>query len=263
VVGCDSNWIAQRLAAHWKNLRQYTPSQAVAQHDEGGRRSDGKPGKPYWQQLTLFGGGAGQIRSACPSFPRSVCRCGRPLNFTGEAVAKRWREEAPMNSDHSDRKRKIKHELREMLALFLYLAFFFCALVTYNMLLLAQYHVEYWNFAFALINAAVITKVIMIGEYAKLGRRYEDKSLLVSSVWKAFIFGLLVFAFHVAEEIIKRLIHGADITQASRGLRLEQFARAASSYSSRLFHYLHFGNSGVSWVKKNSRLWSFQAMQKP
>jgi hypothetical protein len=29
------------------------------------------------------------------------------------------------------------------------------------MLLLAQYHVEYWNFAFALINAAVITKVIM------------------------------------------------------------------------------------------------------
>jgi len=168
-----------------------------------------------------------------------------------------------MNSDHSDRKRKIKHELREMLALFLYLAFFFCALVTYNMLLLAQYHVEYWNFAFALINAAVITKVIMIGEYAKLGRRYEDKSLLVSSVWKAFIFGLLVFAFHVAEEIIKRLIHGADITQASRGLRLEQFARAASSYSSRLFHYLHFGNSGVSWVKKNSRLWSFQAMQKP
>jgi hypothetical protein len=133
-------------------------------------------------------------------------------------------EVMPMSTAHPDRKQKIMHELREMFALFLYLAFFFCALVTYNMLLLAQYNVEYWNFAFALINAAVITKVIMIGEYAKLGRKFEGKSLIVSAVWKAFIFGLLVFAFHITEEIIKRLIHGADITQASRGLRLEQFA---------------------------------------
>jgi hypothetical protein len=129
-----------------------------------------------------------------------------------------------MNSAHTDLKKKVKHELREMFGLFLYLAFFFCALVTYNMLLLAEYNVEYWNFAFALINAAVITKVIMIGEYAKVGRKYEEKPLIVSAVWKALLFGVLVFAFHVAEEIIKRLIHGADITQASRGLRLEQFA---------------------------------------
>jgi hypothetical protein len=39
------------------------------------------------------------------------------------------------------------------------------------MLLLSQYHMKDWNFVFALINALVITKVIMIGEYAKLGRK--------------------------------------------------------------------------------------------
>ena len=82
-----------------------------------------------------------------------------------------------MNSAHPDRKQKIKHELREMLELFLYLAFFFCALAIYDMLLLKQYSVEYWTIAFALINAAVITKVIMIGEYAKIGKRYEYKLL--------------------------------------------------------------------------------------
>ena len=82
-----------------------------------------------------------------------------------------------MNSAHPDRKQKIKHELREMLELFLYLAFFFCALAIYDMLLLKQYSVEYWTVAFALINAAVITKVIMIGEYAKIGKRYEYKLL--------------------------------------------------------------------------------------
>src|SRR5215472_1459461 len=132
--------------------------------------------------------------------------------------------EEPMNSAHPDRKAKIKHELKEMLTLSSYLAFFFCAIALYDMLLLRQYHVEYWTIAFALINALVITKVIMIGEYAKLGKRHEDKALLVSAVWKAFVFGLLVFAFHVVEEVIKRLIHGADLAKASHELRVDQFA---------------------------------------
>ena len=129
-----------------------------------------------------------------------------------------------MNSSHPGRKQKIKHELREMTWLFLYLAFFFCALIAYDMFLLNQYEVEYWNFGFALLNALVITKVIMIGEYAKLGKRHENKSVFVSSIWKAFVFGLLVFAFHIIEEIVKRLIHGAEIAKASSHLRLDQMA---------------------------------------
>src|SRR5215470_5208804 len=104
-----------------------------------------------------------------------------------------------MNSAHPDRKQKIRHELREMFELFSYLAFFFVALAIYDMLLLRQYNVQYLTITFALINALVITKVIMIGEYAKLGRRHEDKALLISAVWKAFVFGLLVFAFHLIE----------------------------------------------------------------
>ncbi|HEX8797975.1 MAG TPA: hypothetical protein VF772_05150, partial [Terriglobales bacterium] len=128
---------------------------------------------------------------------------------------------------HPERKEKIKHELREMLILFLYLAFFFCALETFEFFLLDEYHIRYWGYAFALINALVITKVIMIGEYAKLGKRHEDKSLFVSTIWKAFVFGLLVFAFHIVEEVIKRLIHGADLAKASHELRLDQFATRA------------------------------------
>jgi hypothetical protein len=130
----------------------------------------------------------------------------------------------PMNSTHSDRKQKVKHELWEMTWLFLYLAFFFCAFVGYDLLLLKQYEVAYWNFGFALLNALVITKVIMIGEYAKLGKRHEDQSLLVSTLWKAFVFGVLVFAFHIVEEIVKRLIHGTDLARASREVRLDQLA---------------------------------------
>jgi heme exporter protein D len=129
-----------------------------------------------------------------------------------------------MTSAHPERRQKIKHELTEMLTIFLYLAVLFCAVETFELFLLDEYHVRYWGYTFASINALVITKVIMIGEYAKLGKRHEDRALLVSAIWKAFVFSLLVFAFHIVEEIIKRRIHGADLATASRELRLDQFA---------------------------------------
>ena len=122
------------------------------------------------------------------------------------------------------RKQKAKHELRELLIIFFYLAFFFCALVTDSMLLLREYHVRYLEYAFALINALVITKVIMIGEYAHVGKRGETMPLVLSALWKAFIFTVLVFAFHVVEEIIKRLIHGAPMAEASRNIRFDELA---------------------------------------
>ena len=129
-----------------------------------------------------------------------------------------------MSSAHPDRKQKAMHELRELVVIFLYLAFFFCALTTYSMLLLNEYHVKYWNYAFALINALVITKVIMIGEYAKVGKKYEASALFFSAIWKAFVFSWLVFGFHVVEEIVKRLIHGADMAKASDNIRVDELA---------------------------------------
>jgi hypothetical protein len=129
-----------------------------------------------------------------------------------------------VSTAHPERRQKIKHELWEMTWLFLYLAFFFCALVAYDLFLLKQYEVEYWSFGFALLNALVITKVIMIGEYAKLGRMHENKGVFVSALWKALVFGLLVFAFHIVEEVVKRMIHGSDLARASRELRIDELA---------------------------------------
>jgi hypothetical protein len=133
-------------------------------------------------------------------------------------------KEVSMSSSHSDRKQKIKHELWEMIWLFLYLAFFFCALAAYDLLLLKQYEAGYWNFGFAVLNALVVMKVIMIGEYAKVGRMHENKGVFVSAVWKALVFGLLVFAFHIVEELVKRLIHGSELARASQEIRLDQLA---------------------------------------
>jgi hypothetical protein len=129
-----------------------------------------------------------------------------------------------MNAENSQRpglKQKAIHEFEEFAGIFLYLAFFFCALATYSMLLLDKFHVSYFTYGFALLNALVIAKVILIGEYAHLGRKHEAKPLLVSAVYKALLFGLLVFAFHVLEELVRQLLHGENMARASHEMRID------------------------------------------
>jgi hypothetical protein len=124
-------------------------------------------------------------------------------------------------------KQKAEHELEELAAIFLYLAFFFCALATYSMLLLDKYDVSYFNYGVALLNALIIAKVILIGEYARLGKKHENKPLFLSSLYKAILFSALVFAFHVVEEVVKRLIHGESMGGAFHQVRLDDLASRA------------------------------------
>jgi len=118
-------------------------------------------------------------------------------------------------------KQKVAHEFKEFVVIFLYLAFFFCAVGTYRMLLLSDFRDSYLNYSFALINALVIGKVILIGEYAHLGKKYETRRLVFSSIYKALLFSVLVFAFHIAEEAIKRRLHGESSVAALHNIHFD------------------------------------------
>jgi hypothetical protein len=120
------------------------------------------------------------------------------------------------NSAGKGLKQKTVHELWELAWVFLYLAFFFCSLELYSVLLLRDFHVKYLNFGFALINALVVAKVILLGEYVRIGRKYEHRPLILSAFYKALLFVLLVFAFHLIEELIKRFLHTGHFAGALR-----------------------------------------------
>lgn len=117
-------------------------------------------------------------------------------------------------------KQKTIHELWELAWVFLYLAFFFCSLELYSLLLLRDFHVKYLNFGFALINALVVAKVILLGEYARIGRKYEEQPLILSATYKAILFVVLVFAFHLVEEVVKRLLHVGHLAGALTQVRV-------------------------------------------
>src|SRR5260370_17395243 len=93
-------------------------------------------------------------------------------------------------------KQKVANEFEELAIITLYLAFFFCALATYSMLLLDKFHISYFVYGTPLLNAVVIAKVILIGEAVHAAPRFKGKPLLNPAICKAFLSAFLVFPFH-------------------------------------------------------------------
>jgi hypothetical protein len=121
-------------------------------------------------------------------------------------------------------KQRAKEEFKNYLAISLYLAVFFCVLVAYTRLTLRQYDItdDTLNYTFAIINALVIGKVILLGEMVHLGKRAQNRPLYQAVFVRTFLFSLLVLAFHFFEEFVKRLIHGEPSGTVIHNIRIYQ-----------------------------------------
>ncbi len=97
---------------------------------------------------------------------------------------------------------------------FFYLTLMFAAFTQYRRLVLAAHDIIYTNYWIAVIEAAVLAKVIMIGGVLRLGRGLEKKSLLYSTLYKTFVFSLFVAVFKLIEHMIKGLWKGNGLTQS-------------------------------------------------
>src|SRR5690349_17404012 len=91
-------------------------------------------------------------------------------------------------------KQRAASELKDYAIVSAYLAVLFCAVTTYTMLLLRKFDESTpLNYTFAIINALVIGKVILIGEMMKIGKRAETRPLYQSVLLKSVLFGLFIF----------------------------------------------------------------------
>lgn len=105
------------------------------------------------------------------------------------------------------------HEMKQYLFVVIFLFFFFGAFTVYRRLLLASYEIDYVDFGWALIKALVLGKVILIGELLHLGKRFEERPLIVSTLWKTLAFGLLILAFAVLERLVGAWIHHRPLSE--------------------------------------------------
>ena len=113
-------------------------------------------------------------------------------------------------------KQRIRREMQEYLIIAAYLAAFFVSFTTYRRLVLAEYHVSYFNYGWALMEAMILAKVILIGQALHVGERFHDRPLIVATLWQTFVFSLLVAAFVVAEHVVTALLHHRPVADEFR-----------------------------------------------
>ena len=105
-------------------------------------------------------------------------------------------------------KQKILHELKIYWLLVLYMAIFFGVFTTYRRLLLAHYGISYEDYGISVIRALVLGKVVLVAEALRLGRRFEEKPLIVPTLYKTFLFTVCMAVFDIAEGLVRGLIGG-------------------------------------------------------
>lgn len=105
----------------------------------------------------------------------------------------------------------LAHELFEFIFNFVFLAIFLVAFAWYRRLILAAYHIHYLAYGMPLIEAAILAKVVMIGDALRVGHRLRSQPLVVVIVYRAVVFSLLVGLFTLLEHMLEALLQGKSL----------------------------------------------------
>jgi hypothetical protein len=105
-------------------------------------------------------------------------------------------------------------ELKRFIVIILYLWVVFGLLSIHKTLVLSQNHLDYQEHAFAIINALIFGKVLLIGEDFNLGTLFKDRPLVYPVLHKCFIFTVLLICSYIAESVLVGVWHGSTIAQS-------------------------------------------------
>ena len=95
-----------------------------------------------------------------------------------------------------------------------YLWALFAAFTLYKSMILEDDWRDNWGHGFAILNALIFGKVILIGDALNIGRRFIEGPRIYFALVRAFLFAMLLIAFHVIEDIIKAALHGRALEEA-------------------------------------------------
>ena len=71
-----------------------------------------------------------------------------------------------------------------------------------------------YRVGFALINALILGKIILIAQAFHFGERSKNEPLVYAILFKSAVFSVLLVCFDILEEVIVGLVHHKTITQS-------------------------------------------------
>ena len=105
-------------------------------------------------------------------------------------------------------------ELRRFFVMFLYLWVVFGLFVLNESVILGGRNISFAPQGFALINAAVMAKVLLIAEALKIGRRLDHLPLITLVACTSALFAALYIAFHGLERTLVGMIAGRSFADS-------------------------------------------------
>ncbi|SEN84654.1 hypothetical protein SAMN02990966_00275 [Rhodospirillales bacterium URHD0017] len=99
-------------------------------------------------------------------------------------------------------------EFKRFVVMFLYLWVLLALFVLNETVILRQRGIDFAPHGFALINALILAKVMLVAEELDLGDRLRPRPLIYPIVLEALILSVLFTAFCIVEKVIVGLIEG-------------------------------------------------------
>lgn len=127
-----------------------------------------------------------------------------------------------MPIDKARVKERLVQETKDYLMLFVYLTAFLGSFTVYKRLVLQEHNLSYYHYGYSLLEAAILAKVILLGDWLGLGKAKARGPLIFTVLRQTLLCSLLVILFSCLEKIVDGLVHGHDLSwgvEAVLGLR--------------------------------------------
>ena len=117
-----------------------------------------------------------------------------------------------------DRKRGLKQRVVDEVIKFLTIAFYlwvvFGVFALHESVVSAKDHIDYHFYGFALVNALILGKVMLIAEDFHFADWFKDKPLIYPIFCKAIAFSILFLVVDVVEEVVVGIFKGKTIGES-------------------------------------------------
>jgi len=175
--------------------------------ERGGLKTDDllwRPGFQSWKPVHEVCDGGDLLGSPAPSTTTSASD-----SDSAETVP----AEEPSHAKPSWRARLLK-ELKSFLIMFSYLWLVFFVFLVHEWSVLASHQIGFRFYGLAVVNALVLSKIMLIAEAMNFARGFDDKPLIYPIAYKSIAFTALLMVAYMVEETAVGLFQGKTVAES-------------------------------------------------